>query len=338
MKSIKLILPQRFSLGDVVDFCNIISNLEETDRLVLNFKEMKYTPPFAMLFLSTTIGQYKKDHPEVKIIGKNYQHLDYAGHMGFFKLVGVEFGKEPGEAAGSETYLPITSLSVQELKKEAAKNMQHPGELIEKHANRISQILTQQDKGDLVDTLTYSIREICRNVIEHSNSEVLSYCAQYWSSKHRVEVAIIDTGIGIRSTLSANPHLKITNDKDALNLSLMPGISGKMFKGIKDNTNDEWKNSGYGLYMTNRLCRNGGSFFICSGDSGLELKEKSKKYFNTLFCGTAIRLGFDTRRIETISKALEKYNKEGIKIAKRLKGLTNIGASTASRMLLTDFD
>src|SRR5690554_3868698 len=153
--------------------------------------------------------------------------------MGFFRAFGLKFGNEPGEAVGSITYLPLTILPVKELQEEAIKSYDHVGNIIESRSERIARILTRQEKGDLVDTLTFSIREILRNVVEHSGSEIIEYCAQYWPSKNLVELAVLDTGYGIMQGLSSNPHLNIKDERDALHLALLPGVSGKMYKGVK---------------------------------------------------------------------------------------------------------
>jgi hypothetical protein len=77
--------------------------------------------------------------------------------MGFFKAFGLDFGNSPGEAKGSETYLPITMVSIKDLQTEATLKHMHVVEFVETHARRIAQLLIQEDKSDLVDTLTYGL-------------------------------------------------------------------------------------------------------------------------------------------------------------------------------------
>jgi DEAD/DEAH box helicase domain-containing protein len=84
--------------------------------------------------------------------------------------------------------------------------------------------------------LTYSIREIVRNVIEHSESETYTVSAQYWPSQSSAEFAVADAGCGVLSSLSHNPKLEVENDLDALKLAMLPGISSKAWrrKGSQD--------------------------------------------------------------------------------------------------------
>lgn len=127
------------------------------------------------------------------------------------------------------------------------------------------------------------------------------------------------------------------NDHDAIHAALLPSVSGKMFKGIKVRKNDVWQNSGYGLYMTSRLCRHGGNFFIGSGDSSFQLQGQNKTYFNFSHKGTIIRLVMRPSQIGTLNEKLLQFSKEGKEIAKGIKG-TKLLASKASQMLTNDFN
>ena len=257
--------------------------------------------------------------------------------MGFFKAFGLDFGNSPGEAAGSSTYIPLTIIEVDDLQDEAARTFSHVGDIIENKTSGIAKILTRQEEGDLVDTLTFSIREIMRNVVEHSQSDIIEYCAQYWPSKHLVEVAILDIGRGIKGGLSKNPFLVINSERDALHLALLPGVSGKMYKGVKKRENDHWQNSGFGLYMTSRICRNGGSFFIASNDKSLLLTSEQKSDKECNYHGTALRLRIDTRSITNYKEMLDTYRNEGYESAKRFSKNNAIEPSVASTMLARDF-
>jgi hypothetical protein len=96
--------------------------------------------------------------------------------------------------------------------------------------------------------LSYSLRELMRNVFEHSETDSLYYCAQYWPKSSKVEVAVADFGIGIRRALSRNPNFRFDSDKEAREYSLLPSVSGATHRERSSGT---WFNSGYGLYMTN---------------------------------------------------------------------------------------
>jgi len=336
---ITLILPKRLTLDNAIDFCNKLWDVEDSDTYEFDFQFIRFTEPFTMLYVANELKRFSflKKESKSKCQASNYKHLSYQSHMGFFKAFGLNHGNEPGKATGSSTYLPLTILDIEEIKQEASDKYLHIGDLLELKAENMAQLLTQQGDGDLVDTLTFSIREIMRNVVEHSNSKIIEYCAQYWPSKDQVELAIMDTGDGIMKGLSSNPFLHIESERDALHLALMPGVSGKMYKGVKKRKNDPWQNSGFGLYMTSRICRNGGDFLIISNNSGLLLNdEKIDK--KCTYKGTALRLRMDTSKITTYSSMLEKYRNEGSDISKEFGSQSMVEPSIASTMLARDFN
>lgn len=332
-------LPYRLDLDSSLKFCNRLWKLPDDDSYDFNFENLNFTEPFTMIYVANEIKRFAE---EKKCLGSEFtasgfEEKSYQAHMGFFKAFGLEHGKKPGEANGSSTYIPITILKIDDLKEEAIDKSLHIGDLLEEKSEELAKILTRQEEGNLVDTLTFSIREIMRNVVEHSNSDVIEYCAQYWPAKHLVEVAILDTGDGIMKGLSSNPYLKIEKERDALHQALLPGVSGKMYKGIKQRKHNPWQNSGYGLYMTNRICREGGSFTIISNEAGLILNQNYKIDKESSYKGTALRLQINTDNIDDCSSMLKRFRDEGLEISKELKIHPVIEASMASTMLAKDF-
>ena len=210
-------------------------------------------------------------------------------------------------------------------------------EAIEGRCEKLAAVLAQNQSDPVQNTLSYSLREIFRNALEHSRAETIWYAAQYWPGKHLVELSILDQGIGVRSSLSRNPHLAIGNDEDALRFSLLPGISGVAFKGGPQMRKDAWANSGYGLFMTSQLCARGGGFMICSGERGLLLEDGTETTFDVGFEGTALRLEIYIPEVRGLSEALEDLRKRGGTIAGELRQTANLTASMSSRMLSRDF-
>lgn len=334
-----LYYPNCCSIDSILDFCADLDTSTEEDELIVDFSRMGRVEPFSMLFVARRLRTFEVDNRNVEVSYRNYDSKSYVGHMGFFKAFGLDFGKAPGEATGNKTYLPITIYRTQSIRDEANKEWKQEQDIVENKSEELAKILSQQESGNLVDVLTYSIREIVRNVVEHSGSKQVAYCAQYWPQYEKVEVAILDAGIGLKYSISQNPFVEVSCDADAIQQALMPEISSKSYKGAKVDKNDPWRNSGYGLYMTNRLCRNGGEFFICSGDHGILLDESGKHHVDLGFVykGTAVKMVLDTSKIETLKDMLGQFHQEAQEITKQLKGLGQYNASTASQMLSRDF-
>lgn len=340
MSTTQILVPPSLDLVSALDFSVVLSNIEAGDEFVFDFNRTQHVEPFPMLLVSSEIRRLITRFPGSKSRCINYKHMAYAGHMGFFKAFGLDFGKAPGEAKGSARYLPLTIFDCGRLVEDAAKKGIHVGDEVEGASRHMAAMLCGADSGPVLETLSYSVREMIRNVIEHSEAPKFGICAQYWPTRNRVEVAILDRGIGLRASLQGNPHLDASDDKRAVNYALMPAVSGKAFKGARQKQRGPWANSGFGLYMTSRICRNGGNFFIASGNTGMLLTDKAegKRYFGCLFGGTAIRMVVRTDRLADLRDALERYRNEGYSIQNRYKEIVNIDPSSASLMLSEDFD
>ena len=333
-------VPDKLTLRASISFCRELKKLGEADDYVFDFKKTNFVEPCGMLLVSSEIQRFMENKPDCNMSCENYRNMSYAGHMGFFKAFRMDFGNAPGQAPGNRNYIPLSILDVDEILQSAAENYREAGDEVEARSRQMTKTLLGVDSGDIFETLSYSIREIIRNVVEHAQSQQIGLCAQYWPSKGKAEVAILDRGRGLRASLSSNPYIDTSTDKQSLNYALMPAISGVAFKGAKNRVKSPWANSGFGLYMTNRICRNGGNFFICSGDTGMLLTSsgEGKRYFDTCFDGTVVRLTIETKNIDSLSEALGRYREEGYEFQKKYREIVDIDPSAASLMLSEDFD
>lgn len=251
-------------------------------------------------------------------------------------MAGFGYGREIGDADGHGDYIPITKLSYQDLMRSPDDKYEETGDLVQRVADEVASVIARDRPlhREIQDVLSYSIREVMRNVFEHSESDSLYYCAQYWPRSNKVEFALADFGVGIRRGLGANPNFRFKTDKEAIEYSLLPSVSGKTHLPRRSST---WFNSGYGLYMTNRLARNGGNFAISSGSSAIHLSQKTKTNFITSFPGTALRFNMDVNKVGDVQARLSEFRKEGALIARDIAGSGNRPPSAMSLLLRRDF-
>lgn len=301
-------------------FRNVLAKAITIDPLedcIFNFNNTYQYDPFAMLFMSSLLREYIKKYQDIKFVlqyDPSSRNISYAGHMGFFRSIAdnLTIGKKPGEAMGSKNYLPITKIDFRnDFYRE--KNIE---EAIEKKAVELSKILTQ-DK-ELYKIFAYIIREILRNSLEHSKEQCVWICAQHWPYYHMTEIAILDNGIGIRRSLSSNYLYasKIESDEIALQLSLLPGITEKYGKIQYD---DEWNNTGYGLYMASQLCdRLNGTFSIVSDSKALFIHDGEREFIETNHTGTAIRMTLKTDQKFNYDNIRNQILIEGEQIASKI--------------------
>ena len=115
--------------------------------------------PFGMLMVGAAIRQFKCRNPDAKRychiegVGSSYK---YAGHMGFFKSVSksIPLAKAPGEASGSEKYVPITSIDLSVIRRRALRDKIPVQQQIQTTAQNLSNVLAQGNES-LRQTLTY---------------------------------------------------------------------------------------------------------------------------------------------------------------------------------------
>ena len=235
-------------------------------QLNFTFEDKFFFDPFAFLFLGLVLKNIREEFGNISHF-ENPEKAGYGANIGFFKLVGFDYGRDVGESEGNENYLPITCLDIpdenidiDEVHTEVVDRMQALGEDFAKR-------LLKVEDGEAYDALAYFCREILRNVIEHSYSDTLYYAAQAYKN-NKVQVVIADEGDGLLESLNNNPKLMLENDKEAVEHALMAGMSGRAHKySGSRSSNHAYKNSGYGLYLTKEICSKSGDFVIISNSA-----------------------------------------------------------------------
>lgn len=331
--------PGRCDEKSVFEFCSEVESRAGKECIIIDFSSMGRIEPFTMVYVANRIRDFNKNNRDTTVSCRGFREKDYAANMAFFRAFGLKHGREPSQVPGNDRFVPFTILRTKTIVDEASREWDVPQEVVERHAEHLANILSRNESENLLDALTFSIREIMRNVVEHSASKSIEYCAQYWPTYHRVEIAILDNGMGLSRSLSSNPYIEVDSNSDAIQQALMPAISSKNYVGARINTRDPWHNSGFGLYMSSRICRLGGSFMICSGDHAIRLDENGKEHIDLGHrCrGTAVKMVLNTRKLASLSGMLEQFRNEGYEVARQIRGVGVYTASAASQMLSRDF-
>ncbi|MBF0185950.1 MAG: hypothetical protein HQM06_16395 [Magnetococcales bacterium] len=333
-----ILVPSRLTPYDLLPFSIRLNSVQISDEYLLDFRNIGHVEPFGMLFLSALIRQFNRVRKQeqgrtFKINAINFEDKSYASWMGLFKSFGLDYGNEPGAASGSSTYIPLTRITVSRIMEKARDDFVHHGEVIEEEARKIANLLTRSDKGPITDVLSYAIREIMRNVIEHGQANCIWYAAQYWPTKNKVEVAILDEGCGLLRSLNRNKNLLIDSNEKAIFLAMQPGISG-ISKDKRLRSSGEWVNSGYGLFMTSSICKIGGDFLLCSDSNAIQMSSNGVDFLPCSYKGVAIRMVIDVSKIKLLDHLLEELRIKGEQIARSRSDFdAELTASKMSRML-----
>lgn len=304
----------------------------DASRYRIDCAGLGHISPFGMLMCSYALVQFRTKHPECAFEVVNHEKQTYAGHMGFFRAFGADFGRAPGEALGSAHYIPVTLIGVDAIRRDARDNMMAVQSWLEREASRLAGMLVQHATYEVRRALVFSLTEVLRNIVEHSQATQMGYCAQYWPSSDVVEVGILDSGIGVAASLSRNPFWNIQSESHALHLALLPGVSGTAYEGAPRDKDDVWANAGFGLYMASSICRDAGNFLISSGTSCVELQGAKKISRHLPIGGTAVRLRVQLSKLAQVEERRGEIIRKGDELASKLRG-TVPNPTAASKMV-----
>ncbi len=292
-----------------------LAALPEVEEVHFDFDDVGFATPGWMVSIGSALRQFKQCRPEVrrrKVL--NFRHLSYAAHSGFFQFFGMDFGMKVASANPNDRFIPITDMLVDDIKDEAIEQMEHHGDTIQRTSEELIGVLLQARDTPAYQALAYAMREMIRNVVEHSDSTDLAYAAQYWPGNGQAEIAITDRGRGVASSLSSNPKIGRVVDDQALDLAVQAGVSSKTWR--KQKSRSVWSNSGYGLYMVKGLCiASGGSFSMASGSTARTWTKKQTTSFPSQVTGTTVILKLNSDNLADINNELARLRGEasGIK-------------------------
>lgn len=181
----------------------------------------------------------------------------YLKRMKLFKTLGIDSKMSIKSHEASGRFIPITQIqdSIQ----------------LTDFLNDFVPLLHLDPKS--AETIKYIISELVRNVLEHANAPTGAIVsAQYYTKSNSIKLGIVDTGVGIRHTISYSHQPD--NDLDAIRLALTPGITGTT--NLEGGTA---QNAGAGLYFIKSIATVNKNFFmIYSGNSMYKLlKRPSQK-------------------------------------------------------------
>lgn len=272
-------------------------DLSKETQIVFDFNQFGENTPFNVLTIASYLKNYQKRYPKCEFSLIPKESSNFLSHLGFYQMIGAKVGKEVGEAESSNSYVPI---------KEIKFNCDFYN-TIEIRAQELATLLNFDES--LEEFVSYLFVETIRNAYEHSKASSAFICAQKWPSKDLVEIAIVDVGIGVAKALEMRFPRK--TEKERLYLSIEPGISARSnFSYLEKD--DPWRNSGYGLYMMQKLALlYGGSFLLCSKNYALWLNQNDIKEYDTAFPGTAIAINFKTNTRNNFATLRSKVISEG---------------------------
>ena len=282
--------PTQFGRDTLKTFFRDLESSINDPEVCIDCSTLNFSYPSGMLVAGSKIRSWIKHRRESGLITKKKGHdcdknvHSYLRHLGFFQFIGMGEGNEVGQASGSISYLPITKIEKPSFDFETQHVQEWYSEIVSqtrRFANLLSGTKEYNEENKLYH---YALREIVRNVFEHSSANECYLCGQRWADG-RVEVAVIDEGIGISNSLKRS--FDIESEVAALRMAIKPGISSTTRISEAENIYD---NSGFGLFVLEQLVSSFGWFMLGSGSAKLVSQGKSIIEEQLNFNGTYIGL------------------------------------------------
>ncbi len=295
---------------DAVTWSRELSTVEAAAAYAFDFGPLQNIEPFGANIVASAIRRFTADRAGARFTSENHSKNSFAAHYGFWQAYGIPYGKSIEDVRGGDRFIPIQRLDVQGLLGGAKYSKPLLVMRIDGHARRIARVMCQGHGAPIQDAVTYAIREIVRNAIEHSGQRELWFAAQFWPNRNRIEVAIVDEGCGIRDGLQRNPeHCALVDEVAAIRLAMRAGVTGTVRRpasleevamadreyGISP---EFFENSGYGLFVVGELCRRAGNLLILSNDRCVRIQGGDETISLAAHRGTAVRLVLHTDQVE----------------------------------------
>lgn len=170
---------------------------------------------------------------------------------------------------------------------------------IDEVAEALGTLFTSVCAGErTVDAVRTMLRELIDNCYSHSSVSDGLYgliCAQIWNGGRKAQIALSDSGVGIRTSLKDNAllHARLNNE-NSCKMATEFGVTGKPGRG----------HSGYGLHVARGLLtNNNGMLYVRSGSEAFSLSQNLTNDFYTksVWNGTLVVIEWDLDRPVDIS-------------------------------------
>ena len=207
-------------------FEQVLHRLKKSSEIDL--QEVSFIDPYGMVGLLEIGEIYKpKDNRKLLHLPESEEVLRYLERMNFFKIAPRYFTFEPSKPQISEKYLR-SSYSDVLLEITPIEKSDDIHFIVGKVKDRANAILTRHLQYDerAINGFIVSLSEVCQNIIEHSETKGFVGIQKYHfqnMEKNVVKIAVMDTGIGFRKSLSERFSLK--SDFDSIEKALLHGAS-----------------------------------------------------------------------------------------------------------------
>ena len=255
--------------------CNELNHFKEYDNFVKC--NTKYLKPLHIVMASAYHNYLNK-----KVIFEYKEAEDYALNMWYDNPVEID-------SIGGKYHTKAIKLNKEHIENDS-------------QAYKIIDILKKNNylNEETIETFAIILAEIFQNFYAHANvKQPPICCVQDWKSNDFMEIAVIDTGIGIGKSLEGI----ISKDKNPCKEACKSGITSKKGKN----------HSGYGLFFTKRFFEeNKGKFYLISDKFCyiIDNDSEEERELDVKWNGTIIRMVLNKKSIINAEEFFKMITKE----------------------------
>ncbi len=277
----------------------------------LDAHNLMFVDPFGLSLLASVGTQIHKKNKHIEIINLHPSKLSYLYRMDLLNQPWIRAEQMPTVGRNNMSHALV------ELKNLSDIN------LVDRYANQIAEAIVggipQLDKDEppdemtgykrwdkVVEPLCHIFTELLNNALTHGRRQKYSdssvwISAQYFQSKDKICIGIVDDGCGILGSLYGHEKLISESDTAAIMLALQPRVSCNREVGLATHTN----NAGIGLTTSYRIAkRSNGEMLIVSGRSGVDVDARRNDFIAEnlpKWQGTALSITLNRSQMEKIN-------------------------------------
>lgn len=254
--SMKIHLSNSIWVGNIDPFIRSFSTDNEEIFEITSHKKWVSVHPVVLCMISALGLFMRQKGAEINFEKMEATSKHYFHRMGLFHLLKLNSEMKIKSHESTGRFIPI-------------QQIKNSGDLSEFIKEMIPLLHLEPNK---VEPINYIMSELVRNVFEHANApNGAIVCAQYYKKSNTIRIGVVDTGVGIKSTLQRFYHPR--DDLQAIALALTPGITGTT-KKIGGGTE---MNAGAGLFFIKSLAKTSRDFFMVYSGSAMYKLLKNPK-------------------------------------------------------------
>lgn len=279
---------------------------DPNDRIVCDAANLRFVDPLGLCVLAATCHKLAQREQRLHLINVPPEIEGYLARMDLFRICGIEYEERFVRHDQQNNLLEVRV--VDRVGEESAVAAQLATAVLGTTPGSDSPIsgdgMSAPPTDHLHQLLYHVFSELLENALTHGRRDGCGTArawaaAQYYPSRDRICIAVIDDGCGFLRTLRTHPRLVEKSHASALSLALEPQVSCNPDLDVRP---DETLNKGVGLTVVREIAARSGTLRIVSGNALLQQKDGYRVPLKTTpyWGGVMLALDFDRPQLQEV--------------------------------------